>query len=78
MPAIVSDTTVLIVLAAQQRLDLLGACFDRILLPDAVYREWLAGDPEVTRQVEALAFLLRKQCKAKTAMNGISCCSTKG
>ncbi|MCF8005370.1 MAG: hypothetical protein K9L32_14435 [Chromatiaceae bacterium] len=59
MSAVVSDTTVLIVLSAQQRLDLLGACFDRILLPEAVYREWLAGDSEVVRHMEAMAFLER-------------------
>ncbi len=57
MSAVVSDTTVLIVLGAQQRLQLLGACFDQVLIPDAVYREWLAGDPEVAHKLQESAFL---------------------
>ena len=57
MAAIVSDTTALIVLAGRQRLDLLGACFERVLLPPAVYREWLAGDAAVAQCVASLGFL---------------------
>jgi len=57
MAAIVSDTTALIVLAGPQRLDLLGACFERVLLPRAVYLEWLAGDATVEQTVAHLAFL---------------------
>ncbi|AUB83049.1 DUF3368 domain-containing protein [Candidatus Thiodictyon syntrophicum] len=57
MDAIVSDTTALIVLAGRQRLDLLGACFERVLLPRAVYREWLAGDASVENTVAHLSFL---------------------
>ncbi len=52
MAAIVSDTTALIVLAGGQRLDLLGACFERVLLPQAVYLEWLAGDAAIEQTVE--------------------------
>jgi uncharacterized protein len=58
MSAVVSDTTALIALAGQARLDLLGACFERVLLPDAVYREWLAGDPSVARIVQESGFLV--------------------
>ena len=36
MNTIVSDTTALIVLATQDRLDLLGACFERIPIPEAL------------------------------------------
>lgn len=57
MEAIVSDTTALIVLAKRQRLDLLGYCFDQVLLPEAVYREWLVGDTTVERTVQDLGFL---------------------
>jgi uncharacterized protein len=57
MDAIVSDTTALIVLARRQRLDLLGACFERVLLPRAVYLEWLAGDASVEQTVASLGFL---------------------
>jgi predicted nucleic acid-binding protein len=57
MTSVVSDTTALIVLAAQQRLDLLAGCFDRVLLPDAVYREWLAGDPGVAGIVQQRSWL---------------------
>ena len=57
MAAIVSDTTALIVLAGRQRLDLLGACFERVLLPRAVYLEWLAGDAAVEQVVARLGFL---------------------
>jgi uncharacterized protein len=57
MAAIVSDTTALIVLAAQQRLDLLGACFERVLIPSAVYQEWRAGDDTLSRILEPLTFL---------------------
>ena len=57
MAAIVSDTTALIVLAGRQRLDLLGACFERVLLPRAVYLEWLAGDAAVEQTVARHAFL---------------------
>jgi len=55
--AIVSDTTALIVLARRQRLDLLGACFERVLLPRAIYLEWLAGDASVEQTVASLGFL---------------------
>jgi len=41
---IVTDTTTLIVLGKQQQLEILKACFERVLLPPAVYAEWLAGD----------------------------------
>jgi predicted nucleic acid-binding protein len=57
MESIVSDTTALIVLAKQDRLDLLEACFEHVLLPDAVYREWLAGDATIERTVQRLEFL---------------------
>lgn len=57
MDAIVSDTTALIVLAGQQRLDLLGACFERVMLPRAVYLEWLAGDAAVEQTVARFGFL---------------------
>ena len=57
MDAIVSDTTTLIVLGKQQRLDLLGACFERVLLPRAVYTEWLAGDASVATSVLELSYL---------------------
>lgn len=57
MSAVVSDTTALIALAGQGRLDLLGACFEPVLIPDAVYREWLAGDSSVARIVQDSAFL---------------------
>jgi len=55
MLAVVSDTTVLIVLGAQQRLDLLGACFDRILVPEAVYRARQSGVclPDISRLTAA-------------------------
>ena len=48
---IVTDTTALIVLGKQQRLELLGACFERVLLPPAVYAEWLAGDASTVAMV---------------------------
>ena len=48
---IVTDTTALIVLGKQQRLELLMACFERVLLPPAVYAEWLAGDAEIVTVV---------------------------
>ncbi|MFB1488745.1 MULTISPECIES: hypothetical protein [unclassified Thiocapsa] len=57
MRTVVSDTTALIVLAAQQRLDLFAGCFERVLLPDAVYREWLAGDPGVAGIVQQRSWL---------------------
>lgn len=57
METIVSDTTALIVLANQQRIDILGACFDRVLLPTAVYEEWLTGDAEVEQLVKQNGFL---------------------
>ncbi len=57
MTTVVSDTTALIVLAAQQRFDLFAGCFERVLLPDAVYREWLAGDPDVAGIVPQRAWL---------------------
>lgn len=57
MSAVVSDTTALIALARQERLDLLGACFAQVLLPDAVYAEWLAGDPTVPQRVREAPFL---------------------
>jgi predicted nucleic acid-binding protein len=57
MTTVVSDTTALIVLAAQQRLDLFAGCFERVLLPDAVYREWLAGDPDVAGIVPQRSWL---------------------
>jgi uncharacterized protein len=56
MRAIVSDTTALIVLAAQDRLDLLGACFAQVLLPQAVYREWRAGDAGLDQTLARLTF----------------------
>ena len=56
MRAIVSDTTALIVLAAQDRLELLGACFEQVLLPQAVYREWQAGEAGLDQTLERLAF----------------------
>ena len=57
MSAVVSDTTSLIALAGQGRLGVLGACFEEVLLPDAVYAEWLAGDPTVIQRVQDHAFL---------------------
>ena len=57
METIVSDTTALIVLAKQGRLDLLGICFERVLLPEAVYREWLSGDAAIAKTVQRLGFL---------------------
>jgi hypothetical protein len=57
MSAVVSDTTSLIALAGQGRLDLLGACFEEVLLPDAVYAGWLAGDPRVAQTSQDYAFL---------------------
>jgi hypothetical protein len=57
MSAVVSDTTSLIALAGQGRLGLLGTCFKQVLLPDAVYAEWLAGDPTVAQRVQDCAFL---------------------
>lgn len=57
MSAIVSDTTSLIALAGQQRLDLLGECFEQVLIPEAVYAEWVDGDPSVDRHIADLAFL---------------------
>lgn len=56
MNAIVSDTTALIVLAAQDRLNLLGACFEHVLLPQAVYREWQTGDAGLDQRLERLTF----------------------
>ncbi len=56
MRSIVSDTTALIVLAKQDRLDLLEACFEQVLLPEAVYREWLAGDATIEKTVKRLGF----------------------
>jgi predicted nucleic acid-binding protein len=64
MSAVVSDTTSLIALAGQGRLDLLGACFEEVLLPDAVYAEWLAGDPEVVQIVRDLTALLTRSILA--------------
>jgi len=57
MSAVVSDTTALNALAGQGRLDLLGACFAQVLLPDAVYAERLAGDPTVPERVQDAPFL---------------------
>ncbi len=57
METIVSDTTVLIVLAKQERLGLLGACFERVLIPQAVYREWLVGDATIEKTVRRFGFL---------------------
>lgn len=57
MSAVVSDTTSLIALAREGRLELLGTCFAEVLLPDAVYAEWLAGDPGVTQRVQDSPFL---------------------
>lgn len=57
MTTVVSDTTALIMLTAQQRLDLFAGCFDQVLLPDAVYREWLAGDPGVVGIVRQRSWL---------------------
>lgn len=57
MTSVVSDTTALIVLAAQQRLDILAGCFDQVLLPETVYREWLAGDPGVAGIVQQRLWL---------------------
>ena len=57
MSAVVSDTTSLIALARQGRLSMPGACFEEVLLPDAVYAEWLAGDPRVAQFVRDCAFL---------------------
>lgn len=57
MTSVVSDTTALIVLAAQHRLDLFSRCFERVLLPEAVYPEWLAGDPGVEEIVEQSSWL---------------------
>lgn len=57
MSAVVSDTTSLIALAGQGRLDLLGTCFETVLLPDAVYVEWLTGDPTVAQRVQESPFL---------------------
>lgn len=56
MRAIVSDTTALIVLAAQDRLDLLGACFTQVLVPSAVDREWQAGDAGLDQTLARLTF----------------------
>jgi len=49
---IVTDTTTLIVLGKQQQLEILGACFERVLLPPAVYAEWLAGDAATVTVVD--------------------------
>ena len=57
MAAVVSDTTSLIALAGQERLDLLGACFKQVLLPRAVHAEWLKGDPTVDPRVRDNSFL---------------------
>ena len=57
METIVSDTTALIVLVKRQRLDLLGSCFEHVLLPEAVYREWLVGDASIAETVQQLGFL---------------------
>ena len=57
MAAVVSDTTSLIALAGQERLDLLDACFEQVLLPRAVHAEWLKGDPTVDQRVRDNRFL---------------------
>lgn len=57
MRAIVSETTALIVLAAQDRLDLLGACFEQVLLPQAVYREWRTGEAGLDQTLARLTFV---------------------
>ena len=57
MAAVVSDTTSVIALAGQGRLDLLGACFEQVSLPDAVYAEWLAGDPSLRQALQDSPFL---------------------
>jgi predicted nucleic acid-binding protein len=57
MAAVVSDTTSLIALAGQGRLDLLGACFEQVLRPDAVYAEWLAGDASLSQALQHSPFL---------------------
>ncbi len=57
MEAIVSDTTALIVLANLHQLDLFGACFEPVLIPDAVHREWLAGDATVDEAIQRLGFI---------------------
>jgi len=57
LTAVVSDTTALIVLAGLQRLALLERCFERVLMPRAVYQEWLAGDAGVTACLAEMSFL---------------------
>ncbi len=57
MAAIVCDTTALIVLGKQQRLDLLAACFGRILLPPSVYAEWLTGDAAIAGMLQEREYL---------------------
>jgi predicted nucleic acid-binding protein len=70
--AIVSDTTALIVLRGQGRLDLLCACFEQVHLPEAVYREWLAGDSEVGGLVE------RSACLRVTPVTDLGLCRELG
>ena len=57
MTTVVSDTTALIVLAGLEQLDLLGQCFQRVLIPRAVYQEWLAGDASVNKCLAEKSFL---------------------
>lgn len=45
------------VLAGLDRLDLLGQCFERVLMPSAVYQEWLAGDASVSECLAEKGFL---------------------
>ena len=57
MDAIVCDTTTLIVLGKQQQLGLFAACFGRVLLPPAVYAEWLAGDSGIAGEIREWKYL---------------------
>ncbi|MBM3882019.1 MAG: DUF3368 domain-containing protein [Verrucomicrobia bacterium] len=55
MASAVSDASVLIHLAGIGQLDLLSACFERVLVPDAVWREVVVQgrSPDVVQAVEA-------------------------
>ena len=72
MPSAVSDASVLIHLAGIGHLDLLPVFFERVLIPDAVWREVViqGRSPAVVQSVEAAARTgwLTRQSPNQTAM----------
>lgn len=54
MTAIVSNTGPLIALERVGRLDLLGALFDAIFIPESVEQEFLAGESDAQRFLDAI------------------------